>query len=145
MHEKSNDFLYITPPDLFLPVDGARYYYLGGSDVWKKAIIKIAEDIHTLSGIGISHYYTPNPVSETEIPWVQACLSHADLVFVNFDLINPIEMAFACSRADFPNTIIYSEESKNQSILTVMNTVSRCPIMLKLDHVESFLREELKR
>lgn len=142
MNEKTGDHLYITPPDLFLPEHGLRFYYLGGSEEWKQRVIDIAES--TYQKVALSHYYTPNPISEKEIPWAQANISHADIVFVNFDLINPIEVAFACSRADYTNTWLYSEQEKNTSILTVMNTVGRCPIFRSMDLVEYALRMEME-
>ena len=141
MNEKTGDHLYITPPDLFLTDHGLRFYYLGGDEEWKQRVIDIAES--TYQKVALSHYYTPNPISEKEIPWAQANISHADIVFVNFDLINPIEVAFACSRADYTNTWLYSEQEKNTAILTVMNTVGRCPIFRSMDLVEYALRTEM--
>lgn len=141
MTEKTGEVLYITPPDLFLPERGLRFYYLGGSDEWKQRVISLAENIY--QKINLSHYYSPNPLTDKDIPWAQANIGHADIVFVNFDLINPIEVAFACSRSDYTNTWLYSEEEKNTAILTVMNTVGKCPIFRDMDLVEYALRVEM--
>lgn len=138
--QQKTEVLYVTPPDLYLPVAGIRLFYLGGDEEWKETVQKTVEEMFKLANI--THYFVPDPVNEQNIPWVYANITHCDLVFINLDIINPVELAFAFSRCHDENTWFYSGLSKNKSILRVLNTVGKCPVFENMDSLAIALKIE---
>ena len=39
--------IYVTPPDLHLPVTGLRFYFLGGSPAWRQQAQGLVDEVYS--------------------------------------------------------------------------------------------------
>ena len=90
--------IYVTPPDLHLPVQGLRFYFIGGSPEWRQQVQGLVDEVYNASTV--THYFTPEPIDDKDIPWVIANIYHADLIVANLDIINMLELTFIASLFD---------------------------------------------
>ena len=134
--------IYVTPPDLHLPVQGLRFYFLGGPPSWRQHVQGLVDEVYSSSSI--THYFTPEPISDTDIPWVIANIYHVDLIIVNLDIINNLELTFAASLCKQENVWFYSEQGKNKSIQKILNTIGKSAIIEDLPTFKLALDMEMK-
>ena len=134
--------IYVTPPDLHLPVQGLRFYFLGGSAIWRQQVQGLVDEVYNSSTV--THYFTPEPIDDQNVPWVIANIYHADLVIVNIDIINTLELTFAAALCKQENIWFYSDQGKNKSIQQILNTIGKCAIIEDLPTFKLALDMEMK-
>ena len=134
--------IYVTPPDLHLPVQGLRFYFLGGSATWRQQVQGLVDEVYNSSTV--THYFTPEPIDDQNVPWVIANIYHADLIIVNIDIINNLELTFAAALSRQENVWFYSGEGKNKSIQKILNTIGKCAIIEDLPTFKLALDMEMK-
>ena len=134
--------IYVTPPDLHLPVQGLRFYFLGGSPEWRQQAQGLIDEVYSSSSV--THYFTPEPIDDKDVAWVIANIYHADLIIANLDVINMLELTFAASLSRQENVWFYSEQGKNKSIQKILNTIGKTAIIEDLPTFKIALDMESK-
>ena len=134
--------IYVTPPDLHLPVDRLRFYFLGGSAQWRQQAQGLIDEVY--SSASVTHYFTPEPLEDKNVPWVVANIHHVDLIIVNIDVINNLELIFAASLCKQENVWFYNGEGKNKSIQKILNTIGRTAIIRDMPTFKVALDMEAK-
>ena len=134
--------IYVTPPDLHLPVTGLRFYFLGGSPGWRQQAQGLVDEVYSSSSV--THYFTPEPINDKDIQWVIANIFHADLIIVNIDIINNLEITFASALSRQENVWFYSDQGKNKSIQKILNTIGKSAIIEDLPTFKLALDMEMK-
>ena len=134
--------IYVTPPDLHLPIEGLRFYVLGGSSSWRQQVQGLIDEVYSSSSV--THYFTPEPITDKDIAWVIANIYHEDLIIVNIDIINNLELTFAAALSRQENVWFYSGEGKNKSIQKILNTIGKTAIIEDLPTFKVALDMELK-
>ena len=138
----NSDTLYVTPPDLHLPVNGLRFYFLGGSNDWRLAAQNLIDDVY--STIPTTHYFTPESIEDKDIPWVIANIFHADLIIINLDQLNNLELTFAAALCKNENIWLYSDLGNNKGIQKILNTLGKTAIIEDLPTFKIALEIEAK-
>ena len=138
----NSETLYVTPPDLHLPVKGLRFYFLGGSGEWRQSIQNLIDDVY--STIPTTHYFTPDPIEDKDIPWVIANIFHSDLIIINLDRINILEITFASALCKGENIWLYSDQGLNKGVQKILNTLGKTAIIEDLPTFKIALEIEAK-
>tara|TARA_B100001245_G_scaffold99537_1_gene72264 strand:+ start:573 stop:995 length:423 start_codon:yes stop_codon:yes gene_type:complete len=134
--------IYVTPPDLHLPVQGLRFYFIGGSPEWRQQVQGLVDEVYNSSTV--THYFTPEPIDDKDIPWVIANIYHADLIVANLDIINMLELTFIASLLKHENVWLYSGQGKNIGIVKILNTIAKSAIIEDLPTFKLALDLEAK-
>ena len=134
--------IYVTPPDLHLPVQGLRFYFIGGSPEWRQQVQGLVDEVYNASTI--THYFTPDPIDDKDVPWVIANIYHADLIIANLDIINMLELTFIALLLKNENVWLYTGQGKNKGVQKILNTLGKTAIIEDLPTFKLALDLEAK-